>query len=165
MTFAIAMGGIGVISIFISYNVVMYYRERRRNDLFSCLVTGLDRDDTLGFLAIPIDIFSIDSHDSHSLNVELVSLIYKVVVGIMVFISLIVLPCSYFYVHGFETIDRIYFDDVAEIQGMFNRMCHDIVHDWIPLDGGVTYVYRNVDPDRYDAILLQEVPRNGSRNC
>ena len=99
MTFAIAMGGIGVISIFISYNVVMYYRERRRNDLFSCLVTGLSiATILLGFFAIPIDIFSIDSHDSHSLNVELVSLIYKVVVGIMVFISLIVLPCSYFYV-------------------------------------------------------------------
>ena len=99
MTFAIAMGAIGVISIFISYNVVMYYRERRRNDLFSCLVTGLSiATILLGFFAIPIDIFSIDSHDSHSLNIELVSLIYKVVVGIMVSISLIVLPCSYFYV-------------------------------------------------------------------
>ena len=55
-------------------------------------------DDTFWDFSRYRSIFSIDSHDSHSLNVELVSLIYKVVIGIMVFISLIVLPCSYFYV-------------------------------------------------------------------
>jgi len=98
LSFAIVIGTISLISILISYNVVMYYGEKRR-DMFSILVSGTSISVILlGSSTISVDVFAISSHEHDSLNIELVSLIYKVVIGIMVFISLVVLPYSYFYV-------------------------------------------------------------------